>query len=150
MEVSERQCLREEIDDAWKEAGLEDSQDDTQADKCSPVVNEAEADHDGTPEEGQRGKKHTGPKVAHEDGGWRLAQGVSDDYCPLMDCLPLDEQGVCLQKTKVMIEYLSGPGAFSLRSTVIPAIDALLRFVRSSRDTQYINPQMGIKARSTR
>jgi hypothetical protein len=67
------------IENYWEEASFEDSKDDAKGDQLVPLSDEAEADHGGSPEDGDGGEESARSDLAQDDGGGWLQQDVGDE-----------------------------------------------------------------------
>jgi hypothetical protein len=62
-----------------EETSLEDSKDDAKGDQLVPLRNEAEADHGGSPKDGDGREESARSDLSQDDGGGRLQQDVGDE-----------------------------------------------------------------------
>jgi hypothetical protein len=62
-----------------EETSLEDSKDDAKGDQLVPLRDEAEANHGGSPKDGDGREECARSDLAQDDGGGRLQQDVGDE-----------------------------------------------------------------------
>jgi hypothetical protein len=75
-----------------EETGFEDSEDDAEGDELVPLLDEAEADHGGSPKDGDGREECPRPDLSQDDCRWWLQQHVGDEEDEDDDRVPLSDE----------------------------------------------------------